>query len=149
MTAGPCKRRPGPVGGVYFLLQMTLGPYRQVPFPKRLQGPAVIYRTAVIMEDGRFARPSLPTLPGTDGTIGRQGPGVRTGRLGTLAVGQGDGDRRLKNWASCAMEFLSPLYSSTIIPQGSHKLLKRCIRAKKLIVLMAKRWFARAYFTLY
>ena len=30
------------------------------------------------------------------------------------------------------MEFLSSLYSSTIIPQGSHKLLKRYIRAKKL-----------------
>ena len=63
---------------------MTAGPYRQIPFAKRLQGPAVTYRTAVIMEDGRLARPSLPTLPGTDGTMGRQGPGVRTGRLGTL-----------------------------------------------------------------
>ena len=30
------------------------------------------------------------------------------------------------------MEFLSSLCSSTIIPQGSHKLLKRYIRAKKL-----------------
>ena len=30
------------------------------------------------------------------------------------------------------MEFQSSLYSSTIIPQGSHKLLKRYIRAKKL-----------------
>ena len=29
------------------------------------------------------------------------------------------------------MEFLSSLYSSTIIPQGSHKLLKRYIRGKK------------------
>ena len=49
-----------------------------------------------------------------------------------IAVGQGYGDRCLKNWASCAIEFLSSLYSSTIIPQGSHKLLKRYIRAKKL-----------------
>jgi len=49
-----------------------------------------------------------------------------------IAVGQGYGDRRLKNWASWAMEFLSSLYSSTIIPQGSHKLIKRYIRAKKL-----------------
>ena len=65
---------------------MTLGPYRQIPFPKILQGPAVTYRTTVIMEDGRLARPSLPTLPGTDGTIGRQGPSVRTGRLGTLVI---------------------------------------------------------------
>ena len=30
------------------------------------------------------------------------------------------------------MEFLSSLYLSTIIPQGSHKLLKRYIRAEKL-----------------
>ena len=30
------------------------------------------------------------------------------------------------------MEFLSLLYSSTIILQGSHKLLKRYIRVKKL-----------------
>jgi len=30
------------------------------------------------------------------------------------------------------MEFLASLYSLTIIPQGSHKLLKRYIRAKKL-----------------
>ena len=30
------------------------------------------------------------------------------------------------------LEFLSSLYSSTIIPQGSHILLKRYIRAKKL-----------------
>ena len=30
------------------------------------------------------------------------------------------------------MEFLSSLYSSTIIPQGSYKILKRYIRAKKL-----------------
>ena len=30
------------------------------------------------------------------------------------------------------MEFLSSLYSSTIIPQGSHTPLKRYIRAKKL-----------------
>ena len=54
--------------------------------PERLQGPAVIYRTAVFLQDGRLARPSLPTLPGTDGTIGRQGPGVRLGRLGTLGI---------------------------------------------------------------
>jgi len=47
------------------------------------------------------------------------------------------------------MEFLSSLYLLTIIPQGSHKLLKRYIRAKNLIALMAKRWFARAYFTFY
>jgi len=40
----------------------------------------------VFTKDGRRAWPSLPTLPGTDGTIGRQGPGVRTGRLGTLVV---------------------------------------------------------------
>ena len=38
------------------------------------------------MEDGRLAQPSLPTLPGTDETIGRQGPGVQTGRLGTLVL---------------------------------------------------------------
>ena len=43
------------------------------------------YSPAVFTKDGRRARPSLPTLPGTDGTIGRQGLGVRTGRLGTLA----------------------------------------------------------------
>ena len=41
--------------------------------PERLQGPAVIYRTAVFLQDGRLARPSLPTRPGTDGTIGRDG----------------------------------------------------------------------------
>jgi len=35
-------------------------------------------------EDGRLARPSIPTPPGTDGTIGLQGPAVLTGRLGTL-----------------------------------------------------------------
>ena len=44
------------------------------------------YRTAVFNKDGRRARPSLHTLPGTDGTIGRQGPGIQTGRLGTLSV---------------------------------------------------------------
>jgi len=37
------------------------------------------YSPAVFTKDGRRARPSLPTLSGTDGTIGRQGPGVRTG----------------------------------------------------------------------
>ena len=42
------------------------------------------YSPAVFTKDGRRAWPSLPTLPGTDGTIGLQGPGVRTGRLGTL-----------------------------------------------------------------
>jgi len=42
------------------------------------------YSPAVFTKDGRRAWPSLPTLPGTDGTIGRRGPGVRTGRLGTL-----------------------------------------------------------------
>jgi len=42
------------------------------------------YSPAVFTKAGRRAWPSLPTLPGTDGTIGRQGPGVRTGRLGTL-----------------------------------------------------------------
>jgi len=42
------------------------------------------YSPVVFTKDGRRAWPSLPTLPGTDGTIGRQGPGVRTGRLGTL-----------------------------------------------------------------
>ena len=41
------------------------------------------YSPAVFTKDGRRAWPSLPTLPGTDGTIGRQGPGVRTGRLDT------------------------------------------------------------------
>jgi len=47
------------------------------------------YSPAVFTKDGRRAWPSLPTLPGTDGTIGRQGPGVRTGRLGTLVVDRG------------------------------------------------------------
>ena len=41
------------------------------------------YSPSVNIEDGRLARPSLPTLPGTDGTIGRQGPAVRPGRSGT------------------------------------------------------------------
>jgi len=36
------------------------------------------------MKDGRFAQPSVPTLPGTPGTIVRKGPAVRPGRLGTL-----------------------------------------------------------------
>ena len=67
MRAGPCKETAGPCRGRLFI-QMTLGPYPQIPFAKRLQGPAVTYRTAVIMEDGR------------------QGPGVRTGRLGTLII---------------------------------------------------------------
>ena len=49
-----------------------------------------------------------------------------------IAVGQGYGDGISKNWASCAMEFLSSLYPSAIIPQAFHKLLKRYIRAKKL-----------------
>ena len=44
------------------------------------------YSPSVNIEDGRLARPSLPTLPGTDGTIGRQGPAVRPGRLGTLVA---------------------------------------------------------------
>ena len=35
--------------------------------------------------------PSLPTPPGTDWTIGRQGPGVRMGRLGTLESTGGPG----------------------------------------------------------
>ena len=40
------------------------------------------YSPALNIEDGRLARPPLPTLPGT---IRRQGPAVRrTGRLGTL-----------------------------------------------------------------
>jgi len=42
------------------------------------------YSPAVFTKDERLARPSLPTLPGTDGIIGRQGPGVQTGRLATL-----------------------------------------------------------------
>ena len=44
------------------------------------------YSPAVFTNDERRAQPSLPTLPGTDGTIGRQGPGVRTGRLGILVT---------------------------------------------------------------
>ena len=56
-------------------LQMTEGTYRKLPFPKK---------------DGWPAR--QPTgrgrLKKTDGTIGGQGPGVRTGRLGTLTVRQ-------------------------------------------------------------
>jgi len=47
------------------------------------------YSPAVFTKAGRRAWPSLPTLPGTDRTIGRQGPGVRTGRLGTLVGGRG------------------------------------------------------------
>ena len=34
--------------------------------------------------DGFLARPSLPTPPGADGTIGCQGRAVRPGWLGTL-----------------------------------------------------------------
>ena len=41
---------------------------------------------AVFTKDGHRARPFLPILPGTDGTIGHQGPGVSTGQLGTLFV---------------------------------------------------------------
>ena len=63
--------------------------------------------TPVFMQDGRQptgdarpysgrrvftndARPYLGrrSLDETDGTIGRQGPGVRTGRLGTLVLGR-------------------------------------------------------------
>ena len=57
---------------------------REDTVPKRLQGLAVMHRTAVFLQDGRLARPSLPTLTGTETTIRRQGPGVGTGRLGTL-----------------------------------------------------------------
>ena len=44
------------------------------------------YSPSVNIVDGRLARPSLLTLPGTDGTIGRQGPAVLPGRLGTLLI---------------------------------------------------------------
>src|SRR5205807_5949155 len=40
--------------------------------------------TAIFIEDGRHALPSLSTLPGTPGTIRHQGPVGRPGRLGTL-----------------------------------------------------------------
>jgi len=65
-------------------LQITAGPYLQLPFLLRLQGRQSTYRTAVIIEDGRRARPPLPTLPGTGGTITRQGPSVRLEQLGAL-----------------------------------------------------------------
>jgi len=74
---------PGPVNDGR-ALQITAGPYLQLPFPLRLQGRQSTYRTAVIIEEGRRARPPLPTLPGTDGTIARKGPGVCPGQLGTL-----------------------------------------------------------------
>ena len=38
----------------------------------------------LITIDGCLARPSIPTPPGTDGTIARQGPAVQKGQLGTL-----------------------------------------------------------------
>lgn len=44
------------------------------------------YRPAVITKDRRNARPALATMPGTDRTIGCQGPAVWTGRLGTLFI---------------------------------------------------------------
>jgi len=51
------------------------------------------------MKDGRLARPSAPTLPGTPGTIARQGPAVRPGRLGTLpAVLANEGLRLRSFW---------------------------------------------------
>jgi len=43
-------------------------------------------RAAVGIKDVRPAQPSLPTLPGTDRTIGRQGPTVCPGQLGTLLL---------------------------------------------------------------
>ena len=48
-----------------------VGTYRKLPFPKKTAGPA---RQPTV----------LRRLQKTDGAIGRQGPGVRTGRLGTL-----------------------------------------------------------------
>ena len=78
-------------------LQMTPGPYRQIPFPKRLQGPAVTYRIAVIMEDGRPARPSLPTLPGTVGN---------TAIKSSITNAQ---TRRKENFS--ALTLATPLYS--------------------------------------
>lgn len=44
------------------------------------------YRPAVFTKDRRNARPALATMPGTERTIGRQGPAVRTGHLGTLFI---------------------------------------------------------------
>ena len=65
------------------------------------------YSPAVFTKDGRCARPSLTTLPGTDGTIGCQGPGVRAGRLGTLhaqvvelLLAREDVDTNSKNYRS-------------------------------------------------
>ena len=60
-------------------LLMTAGPTGSYHFKKdcRVRPLTYSYRTAAFNKDGRRARPSLPTLPGTDATIGR---------LGTLAM---------------------------------------------------------------
>ena len=64
------QRRPGPTGTYHF--------------QKDCRARPSTYSPVVTIEDGRLARPSIPTPPGKDWTIGRQGPAVRTGRLGTL-----------------------------------------------------------------
>ena len=66
------------------------------------------YSPAVFTKDGRRARPSLPTLPGTDRTIGRQGPAVRTGRLGTLHL-PSHPRRCLTSWGSSSFLMTSVL----------------------------------------
>ena len=59
--------------------------YRQFPSAKKdCMARLSTYSPSVNIEDGRLARPSLPALPWTGGPIGRQGPAVRPGRLGTL-----------------------------------------------------------------
>ena len=96
------KRRPS--------LLRTAGPYgwRQVPTgdaspssgrrvltndARPYIGRPALQVTPVNLQDGVHwtgrtpSPPSLPTPPRTDGAIRRQGPGVRTGRLGTLFVG--------------------------------------------------------------
>ena len=54
-----------------------VGTYRKLPFPKKTAGPT---RQPTVLR-------SLQKTDAVDGTIGRQGPSVRTGRLGTLVEG--------------------------------------------------------------
>ena len=89
---GAYRGLPGPTGDGRALqrpiddgraLQRTSGRTRLTKDSRARQSTT---RTAVFLRLGRFPLASLPTLPGTDGSIRRPGPAIRTGRLGTLVA---------------------------------------------------------------
>jgi len=94
MTPGPCRGRQS--------IKLTAGPYRQIPFPTRLQGPAVNPQDCRLYER-RTPCPAVRTHPARDARdYSPPGPCRPPGTVGNTVL-----DNPVIKCPPCSLDFMA------------------------------------------